>query len=581
MIIIYLIKLKIVRFRGLEKIEMKEIRHGTNLIIGPNDAGKTTILEAIKLLLSPRLGVVLSESDYFLQDISKGFEIEGQVLCKWDQNFEKPIEFEKPGQKDEGGKDLSAISENSFEIVVEGTDNMQLKHSVKNPHQLPEHVINFAMKSLAEAHLVGSNRLVAEVQPNPTIAQSEIPETDNGHDQESVPLVISGEENSTPITRSSKLSKLQRVFNKNGLISRLQKSSPEAIIGPNLAEMNLTTEQAGVQIPISCLGTGDYSLADRLTPIQSSVPIILIDKIEGDLDSNRQHIPLENLLESPKQSFVSTLNPKILSFSANFENSKNLTIWHLDPNGNIAKSEGKHTKIAHRSNPNAYFSKIPIIGEGATEAGLLQVFLNRIFKDGYKVHGIEIFDGGGNPKTIFLANEWIDSNHKLFFFVDNEDDPSIEGKLETLKGHLVNGAFQWRKGNTEENIINAVPEGNLEHLIKHPADARQTRARLRTILEYLNKSLPNGQSLTFENVKRVAGDQFRQTIINSASGNTPAWFKGKKNEKFSKSGSKWYKSLEGGKELGEKMYSCEAWSHLKDTFKPFSDTLKETIGLRV
>ena len=161
MIIIYLIELEIIRFRGLEKIVMEEIRHGTNLIIGPNDVGKTTILEAINLLLSPRPEVVLSESDYYSQDISKGFVIKGQVMCEWDQQIEPPNEFGKPHQKVGRDKEITAISKNSFEIVVKGTKDMQFKHEVINNNQLPEHVIDFAMKSLAGTYLVGSNKVVA------------------------------------------------------------------------------------------------------------------------------------------------------------------------------------------------------------------------------------------------------------------------------------------------------------------------------------------------------------------------------------------------------------------------------------
>ena len=59
MVIVYLTKLKIARFRGIEEIIMEKIKNGTNLIVGPNDAGKTSILEAIKILLTLGKGVVI------------------------------------------------------------------------------------------------------------------------------------------------------------------------------------------------------------------------------------------------------------------------------------------------------------------------------------------------------------------------------------------------------------------------------------------------------------------------------------------------------------------------------------------
>ena len=579
MIIVYLCELVIEHYRGLEKIEMEEISNGTNLIIGPNDAGKTTILEAIKLLLSLGQGVVLTASDYYLKDINNGFEIKGKVMCEWDSNIEASNEYGHTLQQDEGDKKTPRITSDSFDIVVTGTDNMQLSHSVDNSNKLPKHVIDAAMKSLAATHLVGSNQAVDGVQINATVAQSAPLDASNGDDQESAPPVKSENEFATPTIQSEMVGTLQKVFRKNGLIRSIQNSSPESIVGSRLAEMNLTTEQAGVQIPISCWGAGNYGLADRLATIQVSGPILLIDKIEGDLDSKRQHIPYKNILESTKQSFVSTISPTILSFPINLENSENLTIWHVDRERKIAKSAGKHTKTAHRSQPSAFFSTIPVIGEGATEVGLLDILLNRTFKDGYEIHGIDIYSGNGNQGTIFLASEWRNSNHKLFYFVDNEEDPSLAEKLQILKRDLNQGAFQWPEGNSEKNIINAVPEANFERLIRHPTDDGKTRARLRTVLEYLNKRLPKDQHLTYDFVKRVAGDECRQIVIDVASSKTPNWFKGKSHEKFKNSGNKWFKSFEGGKELGEKLFSCEAWTDLKENLMPFSNTLRGVVGL--
>ena len=579
MVIVYLTKLKIARFRGIESVFLKDIKNGTNLIVGPNDAGKTTILEAIKILLTLGKGVVLSESDYYLQGISKGFEIKAKIMCEWAQHVGVQNESGETYQKDNGDRKLTSITKNEFEIDVAGTDKMQLAHSVNNPNQIPEHVLDMAMKSLAETNLVVSNQVIGRSQKNSSVDQSEPRNAELSPDQESVALAMTENKTSTPITQPESLGKLQQVFDKNGLISQIQKSSPETIMGRSLAEMNLTTEQANVQIPISSWGTGNYGFADQLTSIQGSTPILLIDKVEGDLDSKRLHIPFENILESPKQSFVTTINPTILSRPLTPKISNNLTIWHLDREVNIAKSEGRHTKIAHKSQPNAYFSTIPIIGEGATEVGILEVCLERTFKNKFETHGIGIVSGGGNQGAILLAREWKKANHKLFILVDNEGDPSMEGKFQELQDYMGKGVFQWPEGNSEKNIIQAIPDKFFENLVKHPTDNGKTLARLRTVLKYLNKPLPSAKKLTYKFVKLEAGDQFHQIVIDVASGKTPDWFKGKKNEQFKESGRHWYKSLAGGKELGKKIFSCGAWPHLKGDMMPFFNTLRVTVGL--
>lgn len=52
---------------------------GVNVILGGGDVGKTTILDAIALLLSPTNPANLSETDYVARNIEGGFSIEAVV----------------------------------------------------------------------------------------------------------------------------------------------------------------------------------------------------------------------------------------------------------------------------------------------------------------------------------------------------------------------------------------------------------------------------------------------------------------------------------------------------------------------
>jgi putative ATP-dependent endonuclease of the OLD family len=63
--------LTIERFRGITALRWKPSR-GVNVILGGGDVGKTTILEAIALLLSPANPTTLSDPDYHDRDIEAG-----------------------------------------------------------------------------------------------------------------------------------------------------------------------------------------------------------------------------------------------------------------------------------------------------------------------------------------------------------------------------------------------------------------------------------------------------------------------------------------------------------------------------
>jgi putative ATP-dependent endonuclease of OLD family len=71
--VIYALTIK--QFRGIEAFTWRPGK-GVNIILGGGDVGKTTILEAIALLLSPTNAVNISDTDYYLRNVDAGFVIE-------------------------------------------------------------------------------------------------------------------------------------------------------------------------------------------------------------------------------------------------------------------------------------------------------------------------------------------------------------------------------------------------------------------------------------------------------------------------------------------------------------------------
>lgn len=70
-----ILHLKIERIRGLKTIDWSRST-GLNLILGGGDVGKTTILDAIALLLSPVNPANLPDTDFYGRAIEEGFSIE-------------------------------------------------------------------------------------------------------------------------------------------------------------------------------------------------------------------------------------------------------------------------------------------------------------------------------------------------------------------------------------------------------------------------------------------------------------------------------------------------------------------------
>jgi putative ATP-dependent endonuclease of OLD family len=67
--------LRIDRFGGIKDLSWHPAS-GVNVLLGGGDVGKTTILEAIGLLLSPTNQTALADTDYHGRDIETGFSIQ-------------------------------------------------------------------------------------------------------------------------------------------------------------------------------------------------------------------------------------------------------------------------------------------------------------------------------------------------------------------------------------------------------------------------------------------------------------------------------------------------------------------------
>ena len=70
-------RVAITRFRGIEKTVIHPGQR--TVMLGPNNAAKSTILEALDLALHPGLGrprPAPDELDYYARDPSAGFEVE-------------------------------------------------------------------------------------------------------------------------------------------------------------------------------------------------------------------------------------------------------------------------------------------------------------------------------------------------------------------------------------------------------------------------------------------------------------------------------------------------------------------------
>ena len=73
-----LLRLQIERFRGIHSLDWR-IASAATCLVGPNDSGKTSILDAIELVLWPKWTAAFDDADFYGTDISQPIRIKATV----------------------------------------------------------------------------------------------------------------------------------------------------------------------------------------------------------------------------------------------------------------------------------------------------------------------------------------------------------------------------------------------------------------------------------------------------------------------------------------------------------------------
>lgn len=158
--------------------------------------------------------------------------------------------------------------------------------------------------------------------------------------------------------------------------------------------------------------------------------------------------------------------------------------------------------------------------------------------------------------------------------MDNEAKwPERWAKIKVTLGALL---LQWVDGYLEQHVIPMFEPTMLPSLLEDPEGTR-TGMRLRSLAERLEN-----EETDIERIKVIAGDGLAQLIIEAATGSVPEKFaesEDAKRKRFKGHASVWFKSMEGGRELAEKVFTLGAWPKLQAEALPFVNAVRQTIGL--
>ena len=569
-------QLTIERFRGIAALSWKPGR-GVNVILGGGDVGKTSILDAIGLLLSPTNPTTVPDTDYFARDVEAGFLIEAVFSLAGAGAINYQLKPSWPW-KWNGGEAVvptidgdETVGEPVYRLRVRGTEDLELAYEIVQPDGNVDVFSVILRRAIGLVRLSGDDRNDRDLRLVQGSALDRLLADKNYRSRLASELAKTDVKNELTDSAKDVLKALDLVFQQRSLPGKLdlaitggQGLSITALIG--LTANRTAPDRDDVQLPLASWGAGTRRIATLAIAEQNQgeAPITLVDEIERGLEPYRQRSLMNQLQEGRSQVFVTTHSLPAISAASK------AAIWYVDKGGIIGSLEADKIAVHRKNDPETFLARLAVVGEGVTELGFVTTLLERALGSSLQQYGIHVSEGGGHETTLILLEALSKGGLRFGGFADNEGKyptrwKSVEDKLEKL-------LFRWISGCVEENIINALPDDKLEALIIDPLEEK-TGARLRTLADRLGVT-----DKDFQTIKADAGANLKALIIAAATGSVPP-DKQSERKQYQAHGQMWFKTVRGGGELAEKMFSLGAWPTFKPQLMSFCNAVRGAVDL--
>jgi putative ATP-dependent endonuclease of OLD family len=569
-------KLTIQRFRGIQAMTWRPAE-GMNVILGGGDVGKTTVLEAITLLLSPSNTAVISEADYWARDSTQDFVIEAVMTLTDACGIGSQNTFAWPWAWDgqdavapsaDGNANVPMLSEPVYRVRVRGTTELELAWEVIQPNDEFDHF------STAVRRRIGLVRISADERNDRDLRLVYGSALDR---------LLADQALRARIGKQVSELNLHEALNDKGkdAINSLDTRMADAAL-PSVLKLGLTASQGmsigaligllatknGVALPLTSWGAGTRRMAalEISSATEKEPSVTLIDEIERGLEPYRLRKLINILAEQRGQIFLTTHSPVAITCA------ETAHLWYLDSQGAMGALPRDKIGPQQKRDPETFLARFAVIAEGPTEVGFLQYLLEKAFGGNPLDYGVRVCDGQGNDATLELLETLVSSGLRFAGLVDDEGTAPL--RWLRLKEKLKERLYQWPEGCTEDNVIGAVAEDKLLELLKD-GEGELDGYRLRTLADRLEIQDKTPEAI--ERALRASHRTWRSLIIAAATGNKKGASK-EQEKPWKKHSQQWFKSTDGGRELAQKMVALGAWGDIQPRLLPLINSVLLAVG---
>jgi putative ATP-dependent endonuclease of OLD family len=401
--------LRIEQFRGIAQMEWVP-KAGINAIVGPGDAAKSTILDAIEVVLSRR-GGPFTEVDFTDLDTTKpividltvgdlpppltDIELYGSALRGWLDAFDSIY--------DEPGPDLEPVLTLRFRMDGQFEPSWSLYSERLEQAGLPRDIRS------ADRGLLAFLRLGVSVAPHLAWSSRSVLSQISGGRIDTVGMLAKATRVAREEFNASATTELQKGIDAARAVAREMAvaGALQATAGLDARAVSMANGAVALHnsagVPLRSLGTGSSRLlaAGLQARAAEQVSILLLDEAEYGLEPHRitrlMHRLASTAAGRAPQVFLTTHSPAVLRELS----EEQLWITRRTPAGTVTLQDPAPADAQGllRSCAEAFFAQAVVVCEGATEIGLvrgLDLWRTQSGGHGLALLGVAVADGNGD-----------------------------------------------------------------------------------------------------------------------------------------------------------------------------------------
>lgn len=549
-------RLRIERFRGIRSLDWRQI-DDCSVLVGPGDSGKSTILEAIERVLSPRWNLTFEDTDFWNGDVSEPIKFTA-YLTSPPEAFLSELKFglclmaydEDSGdvaslQGDEEADRIALVVELEVGEALEPTWNVIGEGGAKRAISAGdrEQLGMLRLRDYVDQHLGWARgSLLTKMTDRKATVSALL--------AKAARQAKGGLDTAELDDFSAAASQVQEAAAKLGVASK-EGLRPHLDVGSlNAAAGALTLHDGEIPLRRSGLGTRRLMAVAVQQSVTEAGGLTLVDEFENGLEPYRIRQLLRALrskvrAEASSQLMLTTHSPVVISEAPASE----VAVVRMDANGSVTVAYAADAvRYINKKYPEALLSRRVLVAEGLTE----YAFCRRLDEEweeqdgeSFAYAGTAVVDGGGSSKPATLCGHLRDLGYEVALFADS-DKPA---KLTRAKDSTL---LLWEgKVCTEERIAQDLPDDGLVELLDLALEHRDANGRRILLAEAVGVERSELKDLEpREWLDRVDTARLRDAIGACAKAG-----KGK--------GGSWFKDEQGGTSLASLV--LRHWSGLEGT----------------